>query len=89
MNINLERELRKHMTRHNLDPNPYEGIIADGERHEYEAYINGELKTAHYNAFLNPFDEEESLMCTYGLENDSKQQYTYLSHPQEPFKNIK
>ncbi len=86
MNIELERKLRKHMTGHNLDPNPNEGVFADGERHEYEAYIKGELKTAHYSAFLNPFDaKDESLMCTYGLANDSKTQYTYLSHPQESF----
>lgn len=85
MNIQLERALRKHMSHQviDLDPIEYE-IIADGEYHDYEVNVNGELKKAIYIGFFNPFPtQEESLLCVYGFL-DNKERYTFISHPQEP-----
>lgn len=85
MNIKLERALRKHMSHQVIDLEPVEHeIVIDGQYHDYEVSVNGELKKAIYIGFLNPFPtQEESLLCVYGFI-DSKERYTFMSHPQEP-----
>lgn len=88
MNIQLERELRKHMASNGIYFDPAEHtFITDNNFHEQWAYSNGKSVKVWYTITPNPFDtKEESMMCSYGLADDSEQ-YTFLSHPQESFKN--
>lgn len=84
INIELERALRKQMSHHAIDLEPveHETIVANGQYQPYWVNIEGKLHKANYIAFRNPLPtEEESLLCVYGFE-DSKEQYTFISHPE-------
>jgi hypothetical protein len=75
----LRRKLIWHMSDNNLEP--YEDIILDGQPHEYEAYINGEYKSAIYAATLYPLEADPNgpvLIACYGLL-DEKEHHSYSS----------
>lgn len=78
MNINLERQLRKHMSQHDIDFDPVDrDFSTDCNRHIYEVRDStGSITQAWYMAFYVRDKNAKIFVCTYGLLNEPKT-YTF------------
>jgi hypothetical protein len=72
--IKLKRHLRCNMG--DLEPVYEDDIIVDGQRHEYEASIDGKNEPASYIATLLP--NGPTLIFSYGLRNENDQRINVL-----------